>query len=373
MLTAGDPRYVPLEDSDLQPGRRNPRIMEWQWAQTAMAMHYLSYFSQFRPGYVLCEADYARLLLSHDDIDDLFDRMVEVFRNYRRNGRGGLLRPDILGIYLRGGSNLPGVVGIELLEVTTAKEAEKTRKEDLIVKAESLRRIASDLEGSIRQGFKTSSVKYVVGPGTWKPRRMSERIVPLPIREDPQGVRIEWICFNPTFRLNEGVGVDGLLLYEIHTVVMRTRERTKAINRIQLEAVRKKFSEAERNRRTVEGLLPPPWYTPDTAKSLFTKDEQLLILGAAALCGIGLFAYFAVPVLIAELSAATLSGTAAASVSAVGSAGAGGLTAATGPATVQLMTEAAMLRTSVLLAGTMNAANEWEITTESIAKAAGFK
>lgn len=263
----------------------NRPIWEWQWAQTAMYAHYFADFMRIHQinGFVLSEAEYAFLLTGVDLADELLKRMgVELRRDYKAGGR---LRPDILGFHI-GPRSGHYDVSVEILEVSTEGQATSTLREDLVYKLGKLTDIVRRAEPILRQTFSTSLPLAInVRASAWKPEPLWQRVVPLPLRTDPvsQTTFVEWICFQPTFRYNNGAGIDGLLLYEVHTVPLKSPLVPDIVT---------KLAEQERRRReqaqVAYGLTLTPWMTRGYLDQHALDRDQMQAL--AVVSGVGLLA-----------------------------------------------------------------------------------
>ena len=292
------PGVVYGTDKPTQPGPvgRPNRIMEWQWAQMAMYGYYYMDFKMLHPAwsFVLSEAEYAYIASGILDIDELLERMSTGFR--RDDKRGGRARPDILGIYVGGlSASLTGrlTVGVELLEVTTEKQLAKTFKEDVTYKLQKFDQLVKEYSPAILDRFGSSQLLTNIGPAKWKPVAPWQRIVPLPLREQDGKTFVEWICFEPTFRQNGGQGIDGLLLYEVHSVPL---PEAKIAYKSIWEKVRARELEQRKSQQIAFGLTLTPWLTTKTVPTLLDADERTFLLAMVGIGAIALLAYVAIPV-----------------------------------------------------------------------------
>ncbi len=272
------------------------RIMEWQWAQTAMYAYYFADFMRKHPtnGFVLSEAEYAYLLTGVQAADDFLEVLSQEFR--RDYSRAGRLRPDILGFHV--GAKAYGYeVAVEILEVTTRAQLASTYKEDVAYKLGKLKQILGSREFDIRRAFSAVRLTFQIGPSKWKPHQAWQRIVPLPLRQDDKGQTLaEWICFQPTFNQNDGQGIDGLLLYEIHSIPLKSQQMPQEA----LKRVLQKEREERQRQQVAYGLTLTPWLTTQYLDQHFLDRDQMQAL--AVVCGVGLvaaLAYLALPVIAA--------------------------------------------------------------------------
>ncbi|MEU7820895.1 hypothetical protein [Catellatospora sp. NPDC049133] len=267
-----------------QPGPVRPderRIMEWQWAQGAMFAHYYADFLRTHPtfGFVLAEAAYASLLTGVDAVDVMFGELAQDFR--RDHKARGLLRPDILGVSVTPHANRYRV-DVEILEVTTLTQAQKTHREDVLYKLGKLREVLTARDFLIRQTLSAQKLEFSIGPSPWRPVEYWKRIVVLPLRPREDGKRcVEWICFQPTFI--EGNPL-GLLLYEIHSIPLEDSRIPKP--------VLDKLAEQERDERQRQavpyGQTLTPWLTPQYLNNRLLDRQQMEALAIAS--GVGMLA-----------------------------------------------------------------------------------
>ncbi|MDX6356446.1 MAG: hypothetical protein QOF98_3349, partial [Streptomyces sp.] len=193
---------------------------EWQWAQTAMFSYFYVDFKQRYPAwsFVLAENEYTRMLTGILAADDMLTRMTKEFRkDYKA---GGSLRPDILGFCAR--SPETSDVVLEFAEVTTDSQARKTIKEDIQYRVSKFGQIIKAIDPAFKSAFSLSSYNVKAGPTQWQPRGLHQRIVPLPMRTEGGITYVDWICFEPTFWNPYPDGTDGLLVYEIHTMPLKS-------------------------------------------------------------------------------------------------------------------------------------------------------
>lgn len=278
-----------------------PLTMEWQWAQSAMFMYYYVDMRRLYPdSFIIAEREFVTTSFGVDAVDRLLRTMSAEFRNFRK-ANGGLLRPDIMGLFasnLRAGRASGVDVIVELLEVSTEKELKNTFEQDLLHKLGLLGRLVRAYDSATKQAFSSTQASYLVRPSQWKPSGL-QKFVPLPpvLNKSGKTERVEWICFNPTFRVNQPHGVDGLLLYEIHSVPLPDFDKKR------FEAVAKAFErnerEARRRQQVAATLLPLPWLSQKQIPGLFTQEEIALILLMVGIAGLIAFAYLAAPAVAA--------------------------------------------------------------------------
>lgn len=265
-------------------------VWEWQWAQSAMfGYFYPDFMRRYGPdAMVLAEGEYTKLLTG-TLADEFLGQMNTEFR--REHAAGGALRPDILGFCPKPPRS--GPIVLELLEVTTAGQALKTLTEDVQYKLEKFSQIIKGLGPLISEDFSLAGYQVTAVASQWKPRSAYQQIVPLPPRTEQNTTYVEWICFQPTFRINSPNGVDGLLLYEIHSLpVQSTAIPVEVLNRLaQVE---------KQNRialRVAYGQTLTPWVTAQYLQQN-SSDEQALValVGVLGLGALILAAVFLWPV-----------------------------------------------------------------------------
>jgi hypothetical protein len=296
--------------------------MEWQWAQTAMFGYFYDDFKLRYPAwsFVLAENEYTRMLTGILAADDMLTRMTTEFRkDYKA---GGALRPDILGFCAR--SPETSDVVLEFAEVTTNNQAAKTLKEDVQYRVSKFGQIIKAIDPAFKSAFSLSSYNVKAGPTQWRPRGLHQRIVPLPVRNEGGITYIDWICFEPTFWYPWPDGTDGLLLYEIHTM------QVKSLNAF--PEIVKRLAEQERLRRQgariAYGVTLTPWLNEDYLNRI--PEDRDALRAVAILAGAGLLVALAVSLapVVAGLELAVLLEPAAAGI-ASGLTAAGELSAAT--------------------------------------------
>lgn len=240
--------------------------------------------------FVFTEAEYAKVLTDHATINHLLRLLDEDFRkHYKKSGR---LRPDIMGVSSPPVSpdRLPSV-RVELAEVSTYQQAASTLQEDVKYKLEKLKEI---VEARLEQIGSTSGRTYTdpvalaamvhVAASSWRPKP-AECIVPLPPRVQGPVTYVEWICFAPTFRVNPPHGIDGLLLYEVHSIPLNSA-------RIPVQVVEKLRDEERRRRmqaKIADGLLLREWLNESYLHDNPTDAQALRWLARAL--GIGFVAF----------------------------------------------------------------------------------
>lgn len=298
--------------------------MEWQWAQAAMFAYFYPDFKARYPSasFVLAEGEYARMLTGITNADALLDRLRDEFR--RDVAAGGALRPDILGFCARPPERGDQLV-LELLEVSTARQAVATLTDDIGYKMNKFEQIIRGLDPSVKNDFSLTSYTVKSGPSKWRPQPMYQRIVPLPLRVDPatKATLVEWICFQPTFNRNWPYGIDGLLLYEIHSMRLDSAVVPVAV----LTRMRDQEERQRRANQTSYGTTLVPWATQGYFARV-PKDRDAL-LAFAAIGGIALLvaaAFYLAPVVAGLEIGGLLAGVATGATEST----AGGLLAAAG-------------------------------------------
>jgi len=133
----------------------------------------------------------------------------------QREGRNR--KADVLGIGLAD----DGTMHLELVEVTTRRQAAKTLATEVEAKVAILNEkvIPHALEEmrqtALRDRQTPAPHAIAAAPSKWRPDPM-QRVWPFA----PQGTstaNLDWLCFWPTFQHEPPDGVDGLVLYEMHT------------------------------------------------------------------------------------------------------------------------------------------------------------
>jgi hypothetical protein len=303
--------------------------------------YYYADFMSAHPtgGFVLSEAQYAFLLSGVEVADKFLDRLSQEFR--RDYAQGGRLRPDILGFCVTA-QPFGYEVLVELLEVTTRGQMASTFKEDVLYKLTKFKQIVSSRQFEIIQAFSATKLAFNIGPSKWKPRQVWQRVVPLPLRTDEKGTTyIEWICFQPTFRENNGAGIDGLLLYEIHSLPLKSPQIPKEVLKRIAEMERKKRQEQQ----IAYGITLTPWLTTEYLnQNPLDRDPMMALLVVSGIASLALLAVIAAPV-VAGLELGELF------------ASAGLVARAAGPRIV--LASAGMLRFATGLQGTMQTAMQW--------------
>lgn len=272
---------------------RDPTREESTWAELLILAYFQQDFGRRfgQPYLVVAQLDYLRTLTGRQTIDAVLNRMATNFRNelakvplrkdITSNRPGGNLKPDILGIAL----TIGGMV-LELVEVTTFKQAGTTLIQDVGNKLQALReKVLNENTSTLEDDYygrpPTGRTPFNVGPSKWRPH-WDQMVCPLPRKQ--QDTTFEWICYWPTFRFNPsgagGIGgVDGLILYEIHSVELPSMVPKEVLDRL-LEEVR---------RKRAQGLTLTPWIT-DSYWQANKTDSQVLL----ALAGIGGIALLAI-------------------------------------------------------------------------------
>jgi hypothetical protein len=303
-----DPNFIVLCPGSTTT--REPSFEESKWAETIVWINFAEDFVRRydRPRLVLGQLDYLHFETSIKVLNDILKRMAENFRNelaraplqkdIRSNRPGRNLKPDVLGIAVT-----THEVVLELVEVTTFQQADRTLVEDVEHKLRALRdkvltEDTSGLESNffLRSGGRTP---FVVGPSKWRPK-WSEMVYPLlpstgRAANDNASRKFEWICYWPTFRFNPtgtaGVGgVDGLILYEIHSVSLPSPIAIpeEVLKKLRDELRRK----AAQQRLASQTFTLTPWITEDYWK--INSGDRAVLLAVATAAGIALVAYLAI-------------------------------------------------------------------------------
>jgi hypothetical protein len=273
---------------------------------------------RFGPPYlVLGELDYLTQLTGRATIDAVLNRMARDFRNelakaplrkdITSNRPGRNLKPDVLGIAVMASN-----IVLELVEVTTFDQAASTLVQDVGNKLQALREkvITEDTSTLDNQYYERSTVgriPFAVGPSRWRPRwdQMVFPLLPVGSVVASQNASVEWICYWPTFRFNPSgapgvAGVDGLILYEIHSVQQPSLVPKEVLDRLREEAQRK----AAQARLAARALTLAPWITDNYWQTNKTdKDALLWVAGIGGVALLALLAATLWPVLVAYASA----------------------------------------------------------------------
>ncbi|MBW5424953.1 hypothetical protein GKQ77_25875 [Streptomyces sp. BG9H] len=200
-------------------------------------------------------------------------------QNIKTQTPGRQLRSDMLGVRAEGTTMV-----LELVEVTTVGQAKKTEIEDLQHKTDVLTRfviepalkemLALQRAGRVSIGAPT---RIEIRRSTWRPswNELYYPLVPLPGARG--NVKYEWICYKPTFR-PDGIGKDGLVLYEIHTTALPQGVPVEVLRR-----VARRLRELENQHQLV--LLPAmqQYWDDNAADSRELKKWLAIGLGAALL------------------------------------------------------------------------------------------
>jgi hypothetical protein len=144
-------------------------------------------------------------------------------------------RPDVIGIAP------PDVIHgftIELVEVTTEKQAGNTIKEDIIPKLQILNdKVIPIFLLKLQQEMLQSVAGARVLASPWRPNQ-GELVWPfIPTNYTPR--KVEWLCLRPTFRVKEKPnGADGLILYEFHSVGLPEQVPVEVLERLRKKVPR---------------------------------------------------------------------------------------------------------------------------------------
>ncbi|WP_405577677.1 hypothetical protein [Streptomyces sp. NBC_01092] len=243
-------------------------------------------------------------------------------KNITSQRAGGRLRSDMLGVRIEGSTMI-----LELVEVTTVGEAADAEVEDVQHKIDTLNRyvvgealkemLAVQRSGLVGIGAPT---QIDVRRSTWRPywNELYYPLVPTqPATGAPGGVKFEWICYKPTFR-PDGIGKDGLVLYEIHSTPLPQGVPVEVLRR-----VARRLRELENQHQLV--LLPAmQQYWDDNAADRRELQKWLAIgLGAALIVTLVVLTWpAAVPLAVGAAEATEAAGAAAAVADVAGTAGA---------------------------------------------------
>jgi hypothetical protein len=311
------------------------------------------FFSRYdQPRMVVGELDYKSQLTGRRGIDSVLSRMADNFKNelsrkalrkkVSTTRQGGFLKPDVLGIAVTNDA-----IVLELVEVTTYGQAAETLREDVEHKLNTLRtKVATEdtsvLEAEFYARTPARRTPFSISASKWRPR-VDQLILPLYI--DSSGgssTAFEWICYCPTFRFFPPNGVDGLILYEVHSTTLPEHVPQEVLNRIKEEARRKQARD-----RLAGALTLTPWF--DQAYWQNKPADRDLMLALAATAGVATLVLLAV--VLAPVVAAAGTATAAGAT-------AGGLTGAGALAEAGALTPAVLAAAAAANARAMTAATQ---------------
>lgn len=291
------------------------RYLEGLTAEYYMVECFTKYYTQRYPdSEVFSEISYLNTKRFRGVTEILAKWMLREYRNVfgrdalRRDIRtqtsGRQLRSDILGVRTEGTTLV-----LELVEVTTVDEAKDAEVEDLQHKMDTLKRfvigpalqemLALQRAGRVSLGVPTS---IDVRRSTWRPYWHELYYPLLPAQAAtgaPGSVKYEWICYKPTFR-PDGIGKDGLVLYEIHTTPLPQGVPLEVLNR-----VARRLRELENQHQLV--LLPAmqQYWDDNAADGRELKKWLAIGLGAALLVTLVVLAWpAAVPLATAAVETA---------------------------------------------------------------------
>jgi hypothetical protein len=229
---------------------------------------------------VLMEADY-RSIRFGGVVDKLLDAMTDDFANAwtasSLRGKVDLLkvgrprRPDVMGIAP------PDVIygfTIELVEVTSEKQAAKTIKEDIIPKLQILNdKVVPIFLAKLREELQSSIFGARVLASPWRPNQ-DELVWPFGSANSTRR-NVEWLCLRPTFR----GGADGLILYEYHSVPLPDGVPQEVIERLRNKV-----------RRQTGPVLAPflKMHWDENPADAAAMKALCLVLGGGALIGIAI-------------------------------------------------------------------------------------
>jgi hypothetical protein len=268
-----------------------PGVMEWQIAQWAMFAYFYPDFKARYPvcSFVLAEAEYLRMLTGIDAADQMLAKMAKKFRkDYKA---GGSLRPDILGLCAKP-PQPGGLIIMELLEVSTAKQDIQTLREDVVYKLNKFEQITRTMGPDVNNAFSLPSYSVKSGPSKWRPSVM-QRIVPLPARTVGDITHVEWICFQPTFNRNWPNGIDGLLLYEVHSMPLKSTMVPVGV----LQKLREEERKHRASTQTAYGITLTPWLNQTYLNSEpADRDALLIFVGVVGVALLVAAAWYLAPV-----------------------------------------------------------------------------
>lgn len=205
---------------------------------------------------------------------------------------GGFRKPDMIGISPPG----PDGILVELVEVTTVGEAGSTLVEDLGAKLDTLNNfVLPILQLELEDSLSQSVVPITVRASKWRPRP-GQLVWPVPLAQASN--RIEWICLKPTFRQSPPLGVDGLVLYEVHSVPLPAPVPQDVLDRLKEEMRRRQSQPAF----LLQPSLAQYWEANPA-------DREALV-AAAAVLGVALVAALVILFLPEEALAGLAVGTA---------------------------------------------------------------
>ncbi|MEV0123299.1 hypothetical protein AB0I16_17510 [Streptomyces sp. NPDC050703] len=314
-------RKVGADGNGNVDGRR--RYLEALTAEYYMVECFTKYYTQRYPdSEVISEISYLNTKRFRGATEILAKWMLAEYRNVfgrdalkrdiKTQTSGRQLRSDMLGVRTEGTTML-----LELVEVTTVDEAKDAEAEDLQHKMDTLRRFVIDpalkemltlqRAGRVSIGAPT---RIEVRRSTWRPywNELYYPLVPTrPSTGAPGSVTYEWICYKPTFR-PDGIGKDGLVLYEIHTTPLPQGAPLEVLKR-----VARRLRELENQHQLV--LLPAmqQYWDENTADSRELKKWIAVGLGAALLVTVVVLAWpTALPLAAAATETAGAAGAAGA-------------------------------------------------------------
>lgn len=339
-----------------------PTVLEYTAAEYWVLYCYRKAFLESRPLPRIVTSQLERLYTTYNSSDDVMDlvltvlqlnfrnvllpRLVSLFKRLlnagaadselrallRQMDAGGNLKPDMLGICAA------GAIEFDAVEVGTVKTAQSTFSE-LQSKLGILQSIIVPqlrLELPILSVRRAMSVptQITVAGSTWR-LKPSERILPLPVKVTTTGQvdYADWICFHPTMTWRSSSspvpalgwrgGEDGLVLYHIHRLPMKSLELPSRVKSEVQSAIR----QWQWQQRLTLTLLPTFPTTVRQDQSAFSPEAKafigymglagLLVMtmavawelgvfaGAGALAQQGLAALAATPEVMAPTIAAT--------------------------------------------------------------------
>ncbi|MGI5246051.1 hypothetical protein [Dactylosporangium sp. CA-139066] len=292
------------------PGWVESRTAEWYMVEC-----FTRFYQQRYPGSeVISELSYLDVDRFRGAMAILVKWMQAEFRNVlsrkalkgdiRSERSGRKLRADMLGVRSDGTAMI-----LELVEVTTVEQAAETEAEDIQHKIQTLERyVTGEALKEMQYIQRASGVSLApqtieVRPATWRPywNELYYPLVPTQMpAAAPGSIKFEWICYRPTFR-PDGVGKDGLVLYEIHSTRLPDAVPMEVLRR-----VARRLRELENQHQLV--LLPAMQrYWDDNGNDRKELQKWLAVgLGAALVVTLVFLAWPAAVPLAAEAAGAGL-------------------------------------------------------------------
>ncbi|MFJ2192831.1 hypothetical protein ACIOJE_33640 [Kitasatospora sp. NPDC087861] len=222
---------------------------------------------------------------------------VKLVKAIRELTPGGALKPDMLGI-----QNHVPELRLEALEVGTEDGALDTYRE-LQGKISVLRDPCGRMIGNRLAVMQQTAVRQlpdtVVCAGTDWRLGAGLMVLPMPLNvtEVNGDTYVDWICYWPTNRVdlrdyprpaNGRPGYDGLVLYHIHRVSLKSVQLPDKIREAMLHLIAARL----RARSLGPALLPELATAVQRDRRLFTREGELFLagLGVGALLALGVWA-----------------------------------------------------------------------------------